>query len=322
MLSYSDFKEKQIVFALLSRDDKLSFKNDNLVLQDAEGNIKHQSSCYLIFALFIVGHITITSGLLQRAKKFSFRIILLTHNLGYYGCWNVAAEGNVLLRKKQYAYNQLDIGKHIVLNKIEQQLYNLKLIRNKSDTIKNSIKDLKSYHTKLLQCSGDLQIILGLEGIAARVYFSNYFAEFNWTGRKPRVKHDITNVLLDIGYTLLFNTVEAMLNLYGFDVYQGVYHQVFYQRKSLACDLIEPFRPIVDRCIRRAYQLKQIKSEDFSFSQGQYKLNRKINETYVTFLVKDILNYKQEIFFYIQDYYRAFMRNKTITEYPNFSRGE
>ena len=34
MMSMPDFKEKQIIFALLSYGDKLSFKNDNIVIKD------------------------------------------------------------------------------------------------------------------------------------------------------------------------------------------------------------------------------------------------------------------------------------------------
>ena len=74
MLSLPDFEEKTVIFALLSRDDKLSFKNDNVIIKN-DGVIKHQSSCYRLFALFIVGHATITTGLLQRAKKFGFSIV-------------------------------------------------------------------------------------------------------------------------------------------------------------------------------------------------------------------------------------------------------
>ncbi len=43
-----------------------------------------------------------------------------------------------------------------------------------------------------------------------------------------------------------------MLYIYGFDVFCGVLHRQFYMRKSLVCDVIEPFRPIIDLQIRKA----------------------------------------------------------------------
>ncbi len=113
--------------------------------------------------------------------------------------------------------------------------------------------------------------------------------------------------------------VENMLHLYGFDVYQGVYHRNFYQRKSLVCDLQEPFRCIIDQQIKRAYNLGQIKEEDFVFEKGQYKLQYKKNKEYTRWLMRSIIEYKSEIFLYCQKYYRCFIQEKPIEEYPTFN---
>lgn len=317
MLSLPDFEEKTVIFALLSRDDKLSFKNDNVIIKN-DGIIKHQSSCYRLFTLFIVGHATITTGLLQRAKKFGFSIVLLNHNLSPYASWNTRTEGNTILRKKQYSYVSLDIAKLLVQNKISEQLRALEQIRDKSYELKEAIKQLKSYQERVFAETLDLKDLLGLEGIASKVYFPQIFADFNWTGRKPRVKHDILNCLLDHAYTLLFNLIEALLSVYGFDVYKGFYHQEFYQRKSLVCDLVEPFRPIIDYRIRKAHNLGQIKEDDFYVYQKQYRLKIPSSPAYSNWILQELLNHKQEIFLYIQGFYRAFMRSKPINEYPFF----
>lgn len=320
MLSTPDFQQKKIIVALLSHGDKLSFKNDNIIITGEDG-IKHQSSCYRLFALFIIGHITITTGLLQRSKKFGFSIILMTHGLIPYGCWMAGAEGNVLLRKKQYTYKGLDIAQHLIRNKIDHQISTLKNRRKKSEDLKKTINSLKEYQNRLPDHQLDLQSILGIEGIASRIYFRQMFDEMNWKSRKPRAKQDITNLLLDIGYTQLFHLVDALLNLYGFDTYQGVYHQVFYQRKSLVCDLVEPFRPIVDQQVRKAWKLGQIHEEEFDFINGQYRIFGSQAQPYVGLLLKALLEHKQEIFLYIQSYYRAFMQGKPIEQYPVF-KGE
>ena len=319
MLSAPDFQSKQIIIALLSRGEKLSFKNDNVVIRDVDNIIKHQSTCYRLFALFLVGHVTITSGLLHRAKRFGFSIHLLSHNLKHYGSWQSATEGNVVLRRKQYEFSGLDIAQHIVANKIEQQIALLKSRRQKSDRLKEGIRQLQQYHSQLPSSDYGLQEILGVEGIASRVYFSHLFINCDWKGRKPRVKHDITNLLLDIGYTLLFNMIDNILNLYGFDTYQGVYHQTFYQRKSLVCDLVEPFRPIIDKQIVKAWSLGQIKEVDFDYYRQQYCLQGEASKHYTSMLLKALLYHKEPMFDYVQKYYRVFMRNKSIEEYPVFS---
>lgn len=164
----------------------------------------------------------------------------------------------------------------------------------------------------------DLNSLLGLEGSASRVYFGVWFLKNDWKGRKPRAKIDPTNVLMDIGYTLLFNFMEALLNLYGFDVYKGVYHQNFYQRKSLVCDLVEPFRVIVDKSIKNAMNLGQVKQDDFQVIKGKYVLNYQKAKPYTRWLLEGILDYKEQMFMYVQGYYRAFMRQKPIEEYPFF----
>ena len=318
MLSSPDFKEKQIILALLSHGDKLSFKNDNIIVTDKDKNIKHQSSCYRIFSLFVVGHLTVTTGLLQRAKRFGFSIVFMNHSLKPYAFWNASAEGNVLLRRKQYAYSSQDIAKKLVHNKIFNQIKILQKIRKREDQINKTIKSLTKYNKKLLTDSLSLKEILGLEGIASKIYFQSLFKDCKWKARRPRTKMDKTNCLLDIGYTLLFHFIEGLSNLYGFDIYQGVYHKTFYQRKSLVCDLVEPFRPVIDDRLRKAHHLGQINPKDFTVFQGQHLLFGKKSLPYLGIFIESLISKKQDIFHYVQSYYRAFIRSCSIEEYPYF----
>jgi CRISPR-associated protein Cas1 len=164
----------------------------------------------------------------------------------------------------------------------------------------------------------DLYQILGIEGSAARTYFPRIFDNVKWQGRKARIKSDYVNASLDIGYTILFNIVDALLNVYGFDEYYGVLHRCFYMRKSLVCDLMEPMRPIIDYATRKAINLKQIKEEDFQIYNHRYILNWKKSPEYTQLYLKAILEYKEAIFLYIQGYYRAVMKQKPVSEYPVF----
>lgn len=317
MLSLPDFKEKSIVVSLANEGQEVSFKNDNLLIKDKEGKTIAQYTCYKIFSLWIIGNTSITSGIIQRSKTFGFSIYLFSYGVKLIGVWNSGAEGNFLLRDKQYKYYRLEIAYHLVKNKIENQIQLLKGIRNKKLEQKTAIADLEGYYNKELE-SLELKTILGLEGIASKVFFKAWYLEHNWKGRKPRAKIDITNVVMDIGYTYLFHFMEAMLNLYGFDVYKGVYHQTFYQRKSLVCDLVEPFRCIIDKKIINGFNLNQIKEEDFTESKGQYLLKIDQSKKYISLFLKELMSYKEEIFVYTQSYYRAFMRNKPIHENPIF----
>lgn len=322
MLSTKDFAEKQILFVFLESGEKIGFRNDNIVIKDHEDKIKHQSSCYLLFSLFICGHLCVTGGLIERAKRFGFSIVLMTPTMRVYGLFSVGAQGNVLLRKKQYSYDKLDLGAYLISNKIHNQKEALKRKRStrsgKKESLLQVIFQLGEYEKKVLTPGFSLDEIMGIEGTAARQYFGQLFREHSWTARRPRVKQDIINCLLDIGYTLLFELVNALLEMYGFDPYVGVLHREFYHRKSLTCDMVEPFRPIVDMALFKALNLGQCKEKDFSLVGQQYFIGGGKVKPYLAFLMKAILEYKNEIFLYFQSYYRAFMRDKPIKEYPFF----
>jgi CRISPR-associated protein Cas1 len=317
MLSLPDFKAQYIILCFANEGQQISFKNDNLIIKDKEDKIILQSTCHKLFAVWIFGSTTLTSGILERSKKFAFSIYLMSYSNKLYGVWSASTEGNFLLRKKQYSNNSNAIPNHLIANKISNQAALLKTIRQKSDSLKETIALLTTYQAQALTAP-DLKTLLGTEGIAARLYFKAWFGDIGWKGRKPRTKIDPLNALLDIGYTYLFNLVECMLNLYGFDLYQGVYHQSFYQRKSLVCDIVEPFRCIIDRQVKKAYNLKQINLEDFNIRDGRYLLRIDKNKEYSRWLMAALLEHKEPIFLYVQDYYRCFMRSKTIEVYPTF----
>lgn len=317
MLSANDFKKKQIMFLCTNEGDKLSFLNDNVVVKDKDGKIKHQSTCYRLFMICVIGNISITSGLIQKSKKFGFSICLMTTTFKIYEVLGARMEGNTLLRAKQYCYNEIDIGRKIQENKIKNQIQGLKNIRKKTEYIKEGIEMLEEMVVQLDSVLDYLKI-MGVEGNASRVYFPRMFDNVVWQGRKPRIKNDFVNTTLDIGYTMLFNFIDAILQIYGFDTYYGVFHRCFYMRKSLVCDIIEPMRPIIDYEIRKAINLKQCKKEDFREYNGQWCLEYKNNSTYIKFLMSAILEYKDDIFLYIQQYYRFFMKMKSVQDFPIF----
>lgn len=285
-----------------------------MVITDKEGKIKYQITCYLIFVIFVVGDLSLTTGIIRRTKKFGFVICLMTQSFKLYSIIGNRMEGNTLLHRKQYEYQGIAIARFLVENKMRNQRQALNSIRRKNIANKEAIAKLDDY-LKQLESVEDEKTLLGIEGTAARVYFPQIFDIAKWKGRKPRIKNDYINTTLDIGYSLLFNLVDSLLQVYGFDVYCGVYHKEFYMRKSLVCDLVEPLRPIIDLAVRKAINLKQCKEDDFERIQNQYCLSYKKSPAYVSFLMEAILEQKENIFLYIQNYYRCFMKGRDISQY-------
>ncbi|MCH8520275.1 MAG: type V CRISPR-associated endonuclease Cas1 [Nanoarchaeota archaeon] len=322
MMSRPDFMSKQLLFIDSDSSKKIKFRNSNLVVVDENNKTILQHSCHKIFLVFIYGEFSITSVLIKQAKRFSFPIIFLNFNLKMYYSVIPENKGNFLLRKKQYLdLNKLEISKFLISNKAENQLYLMKSLRYKTTQEKICIDKMKFLISQINNCSSN-QEMLGIEGNASKLFFKVYFKNLDFRGRRPRAKEDIFNLLLDIGYHYLFNFIEANLELYGFDTYYGVHHTLFYQRKSLVCDVIEPFRCIIDRKIRKGFNLKQIDRNDFYEKNGQYFIKKECNKKYSQFFLKEILSFKEEIFLFIQSYYRNFIKENDISKYSKFTLEE
>ena len=292
------------------------------MIEDREGNVLVQHSCHRLFALFIIGEISLTSVLIKQCVSFGFPIVLLGRNMRPVANIRCSAEGNTLLRKKQYCIaheRQLRIAKELVRQKIANQMQLIRDLRYLSESDKTTLAMMESFD---VEAAGNTKELMGIEGSASRVFFAAYFRQLGWTRREPRCRPDICNFLLDIGYTYLFQFIAAMLSLYGFDLYCGILHSFFYQRMSLVCDIVEPFRCIVDRRVRKSHNLGQIKETDFFIYNGRLNLEWENQAKYIQLFFKDILSNKESIFLFCQRYYRWFVREKPFTEFPAFKIGE
>jgi len=310
MISAPDFKEKQILFVQSERgsENRIKFNNDNLVFLK-DNVIVNQLSCHKIFAVFIAGDISITSVLIEKCVKYGISLCLLKSNLELYAEIASRAEGNYLLRNKQYKNSpegELDLAKCVVKNKINNQLALLRMEKKADEAIEVAVKGAVAK----TEATNDGQELLGIEGNMTKTFFRLYFSELGWQRRMPRTKFDPYNVLLDIGYTFLFNYVDALLRLHGFDTYKGFYHKLFFQRKSLTCDIVEPFRCIIDRQLLKSFNLKQISEKDFKIMSGRYVLEYSKSQKYAEIFLGAITDRKEEIFSYVKDFYRHIMNKE------------
>lgn len=317
MMTLNDFSKKQIVFVMCNDGEKMAISNENFVVKNFDGKIKFQITCYRLFLVCVVGNCSLTTVLLQKAKQFGFFIALMSSGFRINSIVGAEKDGNTLLKRKQYQYYDLDIAKHITKNKIQNQLQNLKNVREKSESISEAISSICMY-LKKINLVNNLNELMAYEGLSSKIYFKNHFNNILWTGRKPRIKNDIVNSVLDMAYSLLFAFVDALLESFGFDVFCGVMHTQFYMRKSLVCDIVEPFRPLIDAQVKKSLNLKQISDNDFCLINHQYRLKFAKNADYVQFLMKPIVENKDEIFQYVQSYYRAFMKGINVEDFPIF----
>lgn len=322
MLSRPDFLEKQIVVIFSYELRGLRFANENLIIEE-DWKIIQQTSLHKVFAVFLIGEATITTQLICKLKSFSVSLVILKRNLELVDVIGDDMNGNILLREKQYAlFRDKEKATHLaricISNKIQNQELLLKKIRARDEIRKHTADKLHRLAGDALVC-GDPERLLGIEGNAAKYFFHEYYSEMDWMGRYPRTKIDKNNLLLDIWYTFLFHFIEATLCLYGFDLYEGFYHRRFYQRKSLVCDVEEPFRPVIDEAIRKAYNLGQISDKDFWFSNGSYFLQSEAIGKYSKLFSRAILNHREAMYAYVYELYRYILDDNKNFPFYQFS---
>lgn len=315
MLTLPDIKAKQILFIQteLGVKNRLFFRNENIVFEK-DNQIINQASCHKVLSVFIIGDFSFTSGLVRECRKRGVSLFFLWRNFRLYGSINARADGNFLLRSAQYTMKlkrELALARYCVENKIQNQI---RLLQDAKFFFNQSFADKTLTDTLLARNDNQL---LGLEGNFSKLFFKAYFAEIDWFRRMPRAKPDIPNLLLDMGYTFLFNFIDSLLLLFGFDTYKGVYHKLFFQRKSLSCDVIEPFRSIIEKQILKSYHLKQINEEDFFIEQGRYILTYDKSQKYAKIFMEAIMDHKECIYLYTQKFYRAVMNEEN--NFPQFN---
>lgn len=323
MFTHKDIEMKTIfVVNCIEHNRSLRVNSGELMLEELENDKKKTLTKFpfqKLLALFIIGHITVTTPLIEKCKKYGVALVVMKPNLRPVFYWANSAEANYLLRKRQFDFkpNDITIGKALIYNKILNQKVSLQKTRKKDNLTKEAISLCEAALNTISDVT-EYNHLMGLEGTIAKSFFVAYFQQHNWKGRHPRMKSDILNVTLDIGYTILFNYMECFIRLFGFDLYVGVYHRLWFKRKSLVCDLIEPFRCIIDHTTLLAFNRKQFSEKDFTQTKQEYRLKYEKCADYYRVFYDALIERKIEIFKYIQHYYRCFMGCKSTKEYPLF----
>jgi CRISPR-associated protein Cas1 len=115
-----------------------------------------------------------------------------------------------------------------------------------------------------------LEELRGVEGSAAAAYWRGFAAavrhpELTFGGRSHRPPRDEVNALLSFGYTFLGVVQESHVWAAGLDPCLGCFHEIDYNRPSLALDLIEEFRPVaVDALVLTMVNRRQFGRGDFT----------------------------------------------------------
>lgn len=146
------------------------------------------------------------------------------------------------------------------------------------DGILNTLRSEGAAPTGVTLQTLPLPTLLGLEGAAARAYFSGLAGVFapalNFTGRNRRPPRDPVNVCLSLSYTMAHLQAVHACTSAGLDPMLGFYHRPSFGRESLASDLIEPLRPAIDLWVWELLRSRTLREDHFSMDKGTCLLGK------------------------------------------------
>lgn len=271
---------------------QIGYKNNQLVIQSDEDNLSWGIPKHSIERLLVVGRAQIQPGALDFLLRDSIPCHFMTTSGRYKGQLAGIDGKNVFARMRQYdRYQQMDYRNGLARIIVRQKVDNLRYFLakhnryNQNQRLEQGITRLKAL-LQGLDCANSTDEIRGIEGSCAATYFAAFGAifeksPFTFSKRTRRPPLDPINAMLSLGYTLVLSEIVSAVQATGLDAYVGYLHSAEYGRPSLACDLQEEFRFIVDELVVRLVNLKQVKPDDFETAEdGAVNMSEEARETY------------------------------------------
>jgi len=230
--------------------------------------------------LTLAGRASISGAVLDFLINHGIDTVFMTMDGRFRARLLLDDSSHTALRQQQYvrlndpAYKQ-GLASVIVREKLENQ--SRLLLRRASQYERPELRTVGAQIKALRQKSMDsanLDTLRGIEGYGSRLYFSAFGLllrneEFHFHGRNRRPPRDPINALLSFVYTLFTNEVLNGIKSAGLDPYCGALHEISAGRPSLACDLVEEWRPIAERLVLGLVNRKAIRPEDFVLRNEQ-----------------------------------------------------
>jgi len=222
---------------IISSICKLDLKLNHLVMRGEELRRVHLSE----IAVLIIENtaVSLTAALLCELSKRKIKVIFCDEKrnpygelLPYYGSHDTTDK-----LRTQIAWDseiKSLVWAEIVKNKIQSQallLTEYKLHRQAA-LLESYIPDVQPHD------------VTNREGHAAKVYFNAlYGMDFS------RNDESVTNACMNYGYAILLSAVNREITAAGYFTQLGLFHDNTFNSFNLGSDLMEPFRPMIDKCV-------------------------------------------------------------------------
>ena len=261
---------------VVNTHSKLSYKNNHLIFKDASRTeLIHLSEVDIL--LLETTDIVLSTMLIKRLVDENILVIFCddkrlptAYLMPYYG-----RHDSSLQLSRQIAWNE-DVKAEIWTTIIAQKILNQAFYLGSCGFLEKSQSVIDLYHGL------DLFDPSNREGHAARIYFNTLFGnDFS------REQDSDVNAALDYGYTLILSMFAREIVLSGCMTQFGLKHANQFNQFNLASDIMEPFRPIIDRIVyeNRNSSFVKIKRELFTIFSDTFHYNDK--DMYLSNIISD-----------------------------------
>ena len=182
--------------------------------------------------------VSLTTSLLAELTKRKVKVIFCDEKrnpsselVSYYGSHDTSNK-----IRKQIAWRQNTkeaVWTEIVSEKIRKQKELLELLGKEEAELLSSYLQQIAWNDETNR-----------EGHAAKVYFNALFG-LDFT----RTEDDLINAALNYGYSIILSSFTREIVANGYITQLGLFHDNMFNQFNLASDLMEPFRPLVDKCV-------------------------------------------------------------------------
>ena len=224
---------------VVSRSSKLDYKLGYMVIRDSTETIRVHLSEISVLIIENTAS-SVTTALLNELTKQKIKVILCDEKrnpsselVSYYGCHDTSLKVRTQMEWQPIA--KQTVWTAIVSEKIKKQRDNLFYFQcTEYAMLDNYLEELEFNDES------------NREGHAAKVYFNAMFGkEFS------RSDKSAINAMLDYGYSIILSCINREIVSNGYITQIGLFHNNIFNQFNLGCDIMEPFRTIIDRAVKK-----------------------------------------------------------------------
>lgn len=238
------------------------------------GEVIQKMPGHQLRSIYVYGAVQLTAQAVQTALELDIDVAYFTPAGRFLGLLRGLPTSGVDARIGQYeCFQKESIRLRLARESIRAKIHNQRvLLMRNGDAPASALKMMAELRDGLAEVTDRTQL-LGLEGMAANLYFEHFPSmlkgrgeawRFDFQGRNKRPPRDPVNALLSLAYSMLAKELTGVCHAVGLDPFLGFLHQPRYGRPALALDLMEEFRPLIaDSVVISLINRGELGLEDF-----------------------------------------------------------